>query len=59
MHTTSMVSVVHPIVIIVWKWSIHYASLSAMFNLLPSKMNQELYVKHQCNHQSIHLDKNE
>ena len=29
--------------IILWKWCIHYASLSAMFNPLYSKTNQELY----------------
>ena len=31
------------------KWSIQYASLSAMFNLLRSISNQELFEKHLCN----------
>ena len=31
------------------KWSVHYASLLAMFNLLHNTMNQELYDKHLCN----------
>ena len=30
------------------KLSIHYASLLAMFNLLQSSMNQELFKKHLC-----------
>ena len=31
------------------KWSIHYASKSAMFNSLHSSMNQELLKNHLCN----------
>ena len=47
----------NPVVsIFVWKWSIHYASLSAMFNLLHSSMNQELFWKHFYN-QSSHCEK--
>ena len=34
----------------VCKWSIHYASLSAMFNLLHSNMSQELLKKHLSSH---------
>ena len=37
------------------KWSIHYTSLLAMFNPLPSIMNQELFEKHLCN-QSSHFE---
>ena len=40
------------------KWSIHYASLSAIFNLSHSSMNQQLFEKHLCN-QSIHNEKYE
>ena len=47
MHTTSTV-LWAPIINIVWKWSIHYALLSAMFHPLLSKTNQELYKKHFC-----------
>jgi len=32
--------------VIIWNWSIHFPSLSAMFNLLHSSTNQELFVKH-------------
>ena len=34
---------------IIWKWSIHYASLSAILKPLHSKTNQELYENHLCN----------
>ena len=34
--------------IAIWKQSIHYDSLSAMFNLLHSSMNQDLVEKHLC-----------
>jgi len=44
--------------IIVWKQSIHYATLSAMFNLLHSSTNQELFEKHLCN-QSNHYENND
>jgi len=32
--------------VIIWNWSIHCPSLSAMFNLLHSSINQELFEKH-------------
>ena len=35
------------------KWSIHYASLSAMFNPLHSIMNQELFKNNLCNQSSL------
>ena len=38
------------------KCSIHYTSLSAMFNPLHSSTNQELFEKHLCN-QSSHYEK--
>ena len=38
------------------KWSIHYASLLAVFNSLHNVMNQELFEKHLCN-QSSHYKK--
>ena len=34
--------------IIVWKWSIHYTSFSAMFYQLQSSTNQELFEKYLC-----------
>ena len=37
------------------KWSIHYASLSAMFNPLHSSTNQELFEKHLC-YQNSHYE---
>jgi len=30
----------------IWEWSIHYGSLSAMFTLLHSSTNQELFEKY-------------
>jgi len=42
--------------VIVWNWSIHCPYLSAMFNLLHSSMNQELFEKYVCN-QSSHYKK--
>jgi len=41
---------------IVWNWSIHCPSLSAMFDSLHSSTNQELFEKHVCNHRS-HYEK--
>ena len=35
--------------VIIWNWSIHCLSLSAMFNSLQSSTNQELFEKHLCN----------
>ena len=34
--------------VIIWNWSIHCPSLSAMFDLLHSSMNQEVFEKHLC-----------
>jgi len=34
--------------VIVWNWSIHCPSLSAMFNLLHSSTNKEVFEKHLC-----------
>ena len=44
--------------IITWKWSIHYPSLTAMFNLLHSSTNQEMFKKYLHN-QSSHYEKYE
>ena len=41
--------------IIIWKWTIYYASLSPIFITQQSKMNQKLYEKHLCN-QSTHYN---
>ena len=35
----------------------HYGSLSAMFTLLHSSMNQELFETYVCNYQSSHYEK--
>jgi len=40
----------------IWEWSIHYGSLSVMFALLHSSMNQELFEKYVWN-QSSHYEK--
>jgi len=40
----------------IWEWSIHYRSLSAMFTLLHSSTNQELFEKYVYN-QSRHYEK--
>jgi len=40
----------------IWEWSIHYTSLSVMFTLSHSRMNQELLEKYVCN-QSTHYEK--
>ena len=42
--------------IIVWKWCIHNASFTAIFDLLHSSTNWELIKKHLCN-QSSHYEK--
>ena len=42
--------------VIIWNWSIHFPSLSAMFNLLHSSTNQEVFEKHLCN-QGSHYEK--
>jgi len=42
--------------VIVWNWSIHCPSLSAVFDLLHSSTNQELFEKHLCN-KSSHYEK--
>jgi len=42
--------------VIVWNWSIHYTSLSAVFNSLHSSTNQELFEKHLCK-ESSHYEK--
>ena len=34
--------------VIIWNWSIHCPSLSAMFNLLHSSTNQEVFENHFC-----------
>ena len=47
-HTTSEMAPRAP-AISIEKRSIHYASLSAMFNPLHSILNQELFEKHLCN----------
>jgi len=44
----------HPVII--WNWSIHSPSLSAMFISLHRSMNQELLEKHFCN-QGSHYEK--
>ena len=41
---------------IIWNWSIHFPSLSAIFNLLHSSTNQELLKQHRCN-QGNHYEK--
>jgi len=41
--------------VIVWNWSIHCPSLSAMFDSLHSSTNQELFEKHLC--KSSHYEK--
>ena len=43
MHSGLKVPHAPVISMIVWKWSIHYASLSATLNLLHSSTNQELF----------------
>ena len=49
-HTASEMAPCAPAISIsIWKWSIHYAALSAMFNPLHSILNQELFEKHLCN----------
>jgi len=40
--------------VIVWNWSIHYPSLSAMFDLLHSSTNQEGFENHLCSKSSHH-----
>ena len=35
--------------VIVWNWSIHFASLPAMFNSLHGSSNQKLFEKYLCN----------
>jgi len=45
-----------PGLIYIWKWSIHYSSLSAIFTQLYSSMNQKLFKKYVCN-QSSHWEK--
>ena len=40
---------------IIWKWSIQYNMFSAVFNLLRSSKNQEMFKKHLCN-QSSHYE---
>jgi len=40
--------------VIVWNWSIHYPSLSAVFDSLHSSTNQELFEKHLCNKSSCY-----
>ena len=47
-----MVSRASVISTIVWKCCIDYASLTAMFNLLHSSKNQEMFEKHLCNQSS-------
>jgi len=42
--------------VIVWNWSIHCPSLSAVFDSLQSSKNQELFEKHLCNNSS-HYEK--
>jgi len=42
--------------VIIWNWSIHCPSLSAVFNLLYSSTSQELFENHLCN-QGIHYEK--
>jgi len=42
--------------VVVWNWSIHCPSLSAMFDSLHSSTNQELFGKHLCN-QGSHYGK--
>jgi len=38
--------------VIAWNWSIHFPSLSAMFDLLHSSTNQEVFEKQLCNKSS-------
>jgi len=40
--------------VIIWNWSIHCPSLSAMFNSLHSSTNQEVFEKHLCNKSSYY-----
>ena len=40
--------------VIVWNWSIHCLSLSAMFNSLHRRTNQESFKKHLCNQGSYY-----
>jgi len=42
--------------VIIWSWSIHCPSLSAMFDSIHNNTNQELFEKHLCNHGS-HYEK--
>jgi len=42
--------------VIVWNWSIHCPSLSAMFDLLDGSTNQEVFEKHLCR-KSSHYEK--
>jgi len=42
--------------VIVWNWSIHCPSLSAVFDSLHSSTNQEMFEKHLCN-KSSHYEK--
>jgi len=44
--------------VIVWNWSIHYPSLSAMFDSLHSSMSHEVFEKHLCN-KSSHYEKSD
>jgi len=53
--TTKNTMVPH-VPVIVWNWSIHSPSLSAIFDLLHSSANQELFEKHLCN-KSSHYEK--
>jgi len=40
--------------VIVWNWSIHCPSLSAMFDLLHNSANQEVFEKYLCNKSSYY-----
>ena len=52
---TPQLKVHHPSIII-WKWGIHYVSLSTIFNLLHSNTNWDLIKKHLYN-QGSHYEK--
>jgi len=52
MHSASKGSNGATCSIIIWKWSTHYASLTAMFNPSHSYTNQELLEKHLCSQSS-------
>jgi len=53
---TMKITMVSHAPVIIWNWSIHCPSLSAMFDSLHSSTNQEVFEKHLCN-ESSHYEK--